>query len=102
MAINVVFRSVTIPAHTQSRNKKNFHDGQTMNFKNYLNSGNYGSLSTQSRYQAAQSYNASISSGFSSFSSHGGGSSLAGTHWVLSNGTVVTWEGQVISGPTSK
>jgi len=71
-------------------------------YKNYLNSGNYGSLSTQSRYQAAQSYNASISSGFSSFSSHGGGSSLAGTHWVLSNGTVVTWEGQVISGPTSK
>nr|KKS47946.1 MAG: hypothetical protein UV11_C0012G0003 [Candidatus Giovannonibacteria bacterium GW2011_GWF2_42_19] len=38
-----------------------------------------------------------ILSGFSSFSSHGGGSSLAGTHWVLSNGAVVTWEGQLIS-----
>jgi RHS repeat-associated protein len=51
----------------------------------------------QARYQQAQSYNASISSGSSA--GGGSGSSLAGTHWVTPSGAVVSWEGSLIAGP---
>ena len=59
----------------------------------------YGSMSIESRREAAANYNASISPGFVPGVSIGG--ALAGTHWVLSNGTVVTWEGELVSGPTA-
>ena len=54
----------------------------------------------QARYQQAQSYNASISSGSSA--SGGGRSSLAGTHWVMPSGAVVSWEGGLIAGPVGQ
>ena len=52
----------------------------------------------QALTQAVQSYNSNISPNFSA-SSHNGGSSLANTHWVTPSGAVVTWEGQLVSGP---
>ena len=51
---------------------------------------------------AAQSYNTSISPGFSYESHCGNTSCLAGTHWVLSNGAVVTWEGELVAGPSAQ
>jgi len=65
------------------------------------NVSTYAHMSYQEVRNVAQSYNSRIAPGFSA-GSHSGGSSLAGTHWVTPSGAVVTWEGKLVSGPTSK
>jgi hypothetical protein len=52
-------------------------------------------------FRESQNYNAAISPGFS-WGAHGGADSLAGTHWVLENGTVITWEGDLIFDASSQ
>lgn len=60
------------------------------------NANTYRSMTTQARQETTANYNSSLPS------SGSGSSSLSGTHWVTPSGAVVTWEGQLVTGPSSQ